>query len=251
MRLLHILGAAGQGALDMVLPARCLTCDTTVAAPGQLCPDCFRVTEFVTDPCCRRCGQAFAHAGQGGRTMECVKCLEHPPAWRWARAALRYDEQSSRIILPFKHGDRVETASALARHMARAGAALLLEADCIVPVPLHRRRLLKRRYNQSALLALALARLSGRPAVPDALRRLRATPSLQGLDPAHRAAAVAGAFAVRATRLERVAGRRVLLVDDVLTTGATAGACARALLAEGAAQVDLLVAARVPDRLLD
>ena len=183
--------------------------------------------------------------------MECVSCLERPPPWRQGRAALRYDDQSRRIILPFKHGDRVETAAGLARLMARAGSALLSEADWLVPVPLHRRRLFHRRYNQSALLARALGRLAGRPALLDGLRRVRATQSLEGLTPAQRSAAVTGAFEVLASRRDRIAGARVLLIDDVLTTGATAGACARALLAAGALQVDLLVAARVRDRALD
>lgn len=242
---------AGQSALDTVLPARCLICDAMVAMPGQLCPPCFRKTKFVTDPCCHRCGRPFEHDGQGGRAMICTRCAAHPPPWRQARAALWYDDHSRRIILPFKHGDRVETAAALAWHMARTGAALLQDADCIVAVPLHRRRLLKRRYNQSALLAQALARLSGRPAIPDALRRIHATPPLQGMGPALRAATVAGAFSVEPSRLGSIQGQRVLLVDDVLTTGATAEACVRTLLTAGASQVDLLVAACVPDRILD
>ena len=160
--------------------------------------------------------------------------------------ALRYDEQSKRIILPLKHLDRVESAAPLARHMARAGAALLREAELLVPVPLHPRRLRARRYNQSALLARAIARQAGIPAVLDALCRVRATASLQGKSPAARRAELKDAFALRPVRAAVVAGRRVLLIDDVLTTGATADGCARTLLAGGAAQVDLLVAARVP-----
>ena len=243
--------AAGQAALDVLLPATCLTCDVAVGAPGELCLECFRATHFITDPCCLRCGRGFAHAGEGGRAMACEACLENPPAWRQARAALRYDKQSRGIILRFKYADRVETATALAHHMARAGAALLAVADVLVPVPLHRSRILSRRYNQSALLAQALGRLSARPAALDALGRVRATRSLQGQSKAARLAEVAGAFAVRAGREACVAGRRVLLIDDVLTTGATANGCARTLLAAGAAQVDLLVAARVAPGALD
>ena len=239
-----LLGAVARAGLDAVLPPRCLTCDAGVEAPGRLCADCFRRTGFVTAPCCRRCGAPFRHVGQGGRQQACDDCLRDPPPWREGRAALRYDEQARRMILPFKHGDRVEVASALARHMARAGAPLLQEADLLVPVPLHRGRLLARRYNQSALLAHAIGRLSGRAVCADALRRLRATGSLGGQTRRQRAVTVAGAFDVRPHRVARVAGQRVLLVDDVLTTGATAGACTRALLAAGAASVDLLVAAR-------
>ena len=152
-----------------------------------------------------------------------------------------------RLILPFKHGDRTDLARPLARFMARAGAALLEEADLLVPVPLHRTRLLARRYNQAALLAGALARLSGRKMLPDALRRVRATPMLGDLSARARAETMAGAIAVRPGRAAAIAGRRILLIDDVLTTGATSNACARALLAAGARAVDVLALARVAD----
>ncbi len=238
----RLLSRAGGAGLDLVLPPRCLTCDAAVEAPGRLCAACFRNTAFVTEPCCERCGAPFSHAGQGGLAQTCGDCMQHPPPWRRGRTALRYDDQARRIILPFKHGDRVEVAHALARHMARAGAALLQDADVLIPVPLHRSRLLARRYNQSAMLALAIGRLTGRAVSADALQRIRPTASLTGQGRTARAATVAGAFAMRPGR--SVAGRRVLLIDDVLTTGATAAACTRALLAAGAEGVDLLVGAR-------
>jgi len=233
--------------LDVLLPPHCLTCDAPVGAPGQFCTACFRRTAFVTDPCCACCGRPFGSVLQGGTSGRCADCRAHPPAWTAARAALRYDDQARRILLPFKHGDRIETARALAPHMARAGAALLPAADWLVPVPLHRGRLLSRRYNQSALLAQALSRLSGRPAVLDGLRRTRATASLGQKSGLQRRTEVAGAFAVRPSRQAQLADARVLLIDDVLTSGATADACARALLAAGVARVDVLVAARVAD----
>ena len=240
-----VLGWVGRAALNALLPAHCLTCDVQVDAPGQLCAACFRATAFLTEPCCRRCGVPFESAGQGGRDGVCQGCRDRPPPWRAARAAMHYDDQARRLVLPLKYGDRVELARALAPHMARAGAALLRATDLIVPVPLHRRRLLARRYNQSALLAQALARLSGRPAVLDVLRRTRATSPLAEKGASARAAEVDGVFVVRERHRPRVDGARVLLVDDVLTSGATAGACARALLAAGALDVDVLVAARV------
>ena len=237
--------------LDALLPPQCPTCDQPVDAPGQFCAACFGNTAFLTEPLCRRCGVPFETAAQGGPGRLCPACRDHPPPWRQARAALRYDDQARRLLLPFKHGDRTELATVLARHMARAGAALLHGADLLIPVPLHRRRLLARRYNQSALLAGALARLSARPAVLDALIRQRPTPSLDGMGAAARAEALRDAFAVRPRRRQQIDGARVLLIDDVMTSGATAAACARALLAAGALDVDVLAAARVPDPRLE
>ncbi len=226
--MLAALRWAGRVALDALLPPQCLTCDSPVDVPGQLCPGCFGRTAFITAPLCVSCGTPFEAAGQGGLDSICEGCRVYPPAWGAARAALRYDDQARRILMPFKYGDRVEVARALAPHMARAGAGLLREADLLVPVPLHRRRLLSRRYNQSALLAQALSRLSGRPMVLDALRRVRATAVLGHLSGAQRRAELAGAFQVRASRVP-------ILTD------------ARVLLAAGAARVDVLAAARVSD----
>jgi ComF family protein len=246
-RLPATFAALGRAALDLLLPPQCLTCDRPVATQGQFCGECFARTAFITEPCCAHCGVPFAHALQGGVERLCPGCRLHPPPWRQARAALRYDEHARRVVLPLKHADRTELAAALAPMMARAAPALLRRAELIVPVPLHRRRLFARRYNQAALLAGALSRLCHATAVPDLLRRHVATPSLGELGAEARAAAVAGAFTVRAGRAARLHGRQVLLVDDVMTSGATASACAAVLLAAGAAAVDVLVAARVPD----
>jgi ComF family protein len=233
----------GGAALDALLPPACPTCDSPVEAQGTLCAGCWRGLHLLTAPFCRHCGVPFAHPGQGGADGLCPGCRDQPPAYTAARAALRYDDGAKRLILPFKHGDRTEFAAPLAAWMARAGSELLARADLIAPVPLHWRRLVARRYNQAALLASRLARLSGRPCMPDLLRRTRPTPSLGERGAAERAAVLDGAFAVRG----RVAGRRVLVVDDVMTSGATAESCARALLVAGAAAVDVLAAARVPD----
>ncbi len=241
------VATAARGVFDLLLPPHCLTCDAPVDAPGRFCPDCFRQAGFITEPCCASCGAPFSHAGQGGRERLCPGCRAQMPPWGRARGALRYEAQSRRVVLAFKHGDRTEYAAALAPLMARAGAALLRAAGVIVPVPLHRSRLIARRYNQAALLAHALARLSGKPAVPDALRRTRPTLPLGELSAAARTETLRDAFAMRASRLGRIAGQHVLLVDDVMTSGATCAACTRVLLAAGAAGVDVLVAARVPD----
>ena len=241
------LRRVGRAGLDVLLPPECLTCDTPVDVPGQLCPACFRKTAFLTEPCCAKCGVGFGTAGQGGQQGLCATCRERPPPWGAARAALRYDEQTKRMVLPLKYADRVENARALAPHMLRAGAALVQAADWLVPVPLHRWRLLTRRYNQAALLAQAVSRLSGRPAVLDGLRRIRHTAPMGSKSPEQRAAELVGAFTVRASRREQLVDSRVLLIDDVLTSGATAEACTRVLLAAGATRVDVLAAARTAD----
>jgi ComF family protein len=239
------LRSAGRFALDLLLPPLCLTCDTAVSAQGQLCADCFRQTGFITEPCCHSCGAPFAT--RAAAREPCAECRADPPPWRQARAALRYDAQARRIVLPLKYADRPELAAALAPLMQRAGSALLQRCETIVPVPLHRARLLARRFNQAALLARALGRLGGRPTLLDALQRTRRTAPLADLPAAARAREVADAFAVRPRRAAALRGRQVLLVDDILTSGATARACTQALLGAGAAGVDVLVAARVAD----
>jgi ComF family protein len=233
--------------LNLLLPPHCVACDAPVDAPGLLCPESFRHTGFISEPFCQSCGVPFANVALGNKDHLCPACSAAPPVFRRARAALRYDAQGRRLILPFKHADRTELATVLAPLMVRAGAALLREADVLVPVPLHRARLFRRRYNQAALLAKAVGRLAGRPRVLDALRRERATASLGEKSAAERVAEVEGAFAMRPSRAARIAGGHVLLIDDVMTSGATANACATVLLAAGAASVDVLVAARVPD----
>ena len=251
MALGSALRRLGAGALDALLPPHCLTCEEPVADQGTLCAACFLTLAPITAPLCRVCGVPFRHAGQAGPGGLCPGCLARPPAFAQARAALRYDEGAKRLILPFKHADRTELAGPIAARMAAAGAALLARAEVVAPVPLHWRRLIARRYNQAALLARRVAAAAGLPFLPDPLRRARPTPALGERGAAERAALLDGAFALRRGAAGRIAGRRVLLVDDVMTSGATAEACARVLLSAGAAAVDVLAAARVPDPRLD
>ncbi len=240
--------AQGVGAaLDLLLPPHCPACERPVDRAGSFCAACWGTLVFLREPCCGPCGRAFASAAMGGALGRCEDCRQAPPPWGRARAALRYDRRSAGLILGLKYGDRGDLVRLLATHMARAGETLLREADLLVPVPLHRWRLLRRRYNQAGLLAARLGRLGAREVVQDALARGGPATSMRGRGAEERREAAQGAFAVRPHRRAMLAGRRVVLVDDVLTTGATAGACAEALLAAGAASVDVLAAARAGD----
>lgn len=198
---------------------------------------------FLEDPVCDGCGAPFEF--DPGPGVRCPGCTARPLAFDRARAACLYDEASRDLILKLKHADRTDLAGTLACWLGRAARPLLAEADLIVPVPLHPARLLARRYNQAAEMARPLGRMAGVPVLPDALARVRRTETQGGKSAGGRRRNVAGAFAVPPGRRARIEGRRVLLVDDVLTTGATAHACARALKAAGAAAVDLAVVARV------
>ncbi|GBQ68612.1 competence protein F [Ameyamaea chiangmaiensis NBRC 103196] len=213
-------------------------------AHDTFCADCFGQIEIVHTPYCVRCGVPVPAAGFLNGAKTCARCALRPPPWTAARAAFVYNERSRDLILPLKYADRTTNASVLGTFMRRIGADLLHDADLLVPVPLHRARLRHRRYNQAALLARAVGRRSGVPLMVDALVRTRSTTPLAGLGAEARARAVASSIAVRESRRHHVRDRAIVLVDDVLTTGATAGECARALLAAGAARVDLLVAAR-------
>src|SRR4051812_43131940 len=228
-------------AVDFALPPRCPACGTIVPEARNFCFDCWSKLQFLADPCCARCGLPFAFGA--GAEAECGRCLAEPPPFDRLRAAVAYGEVARAVALKLKYGGRPGVAETLARFMRRR-----LEADAealLVPVPLHRWRIWKRGYNQAALIAGALARSTGRPLALDLLVRTRATPPLQGLGRRERAEAVRGAFAVREAGKGAVRGREILLIDDVFTSGATAGACARALKRAGAARVGILCWARV------
>lgn len=233
----------GNALLNLVLPPRCLACGVVVALPHTLCGGCWSRLAFLVEPLCRVCGQPFAAVTEPGTT--CAACVYPHRAFHRVRAAVAYDDGSKRLILALKHGDRTDIVPAFAGWMAKAGAGLLEDADLLVPVPLHWTRLWTRRYNQAALLARATGSLSGRPVDCRLLVRGKRTPPLGTSGPAARAETVRGAFAVPKTLQSRIAARRVLLVDDVFTTGSTAEQCALTLLRAGAASVDVLALARV------
>lgn len=234
-----------RGALDLIFPP--VTLDDGARAPfsqGYSVQTWSRI-RFLDDPVCDGCGAPFEHhQGPGAR---CAACLAQPRAFSRARAACLYDDASRDGILQLKHADRLDLAPLYARWISRAARDLIAQADAVVPVPAHRWRLLWRRYNQAAEVARPLARLSGLPCLPDSLVRERDTAGQGGRSAAGRRRNVAGAFAVPPGKAAQVAGRRLLLIDDVMTTGATLEACAKALLGAGAARVDVAVIARVQE----
>ncbi len=231
------------GLLDVVTPPLCPLTGEPVSAPGLLSPSAWARIQFVESPVCNHCGAPFSH--EIAAEAICARCAAEPPDFDSARAAVVYDEASHGLIVSFKHSDRTELARLFAGWLKRAGAPLFAEDVILAPTPLHRRRLISRRFNQAALLALALGRATSLPVEPMLLQRIRSTPPQKNLSPDARRRNVAGAFAVREDMNARVAGARILLIDDVLTTGATLSACARALKRAGARRVDALVLARV------
>jgi ComF family protein len=246
-RLKHAAVAARgvlRAALDLALPPLCAACREPVEGKG-LCPACWSKLSFITRPYCERLGIPFVYdPGPGILSMEAIAA---PPAYHRARAAVRFDEISRALVHALKYGDRLDLAPMMGRWIASAGGELLAEADALVPVPLHWRRLWARRFNQSAMLAATISKESSVPIATAALKRVRATAQQVGLSRTERAANIQGAFRVPEEGKAAVAGRRLVLVDDVLTSGATVEGCARALLRAGAANVDVLIFARVAD----
>jgi ComF family protein len=233
---------AAKLALDVALPTLCVACREPVDGDG-VCAACWARLSFIAPPYCPRLGIPFVYdPGPGMLSMEAIA---DPPAYARARAAVRYDDVARTLVHALKYQDRTDLAPAMGRWMARAGRELLEEADALVP--LHWRRGWSRRYNQSGALARSIERESGVRVVSEALRRVRPTQQQIGLSRSQRASNVQGAFKVAADRSNDIAGRRVILIDDVLTSGATVDACARALLRAKAATVDVLVFARVVD----
>lgn len=227
---------------DLLFPPLCIACREPLGQGRGFCATCWSRIVFLDGPMCECCGLPFGvDPGEGAR---CAACLAKPPSYDRARAILAYDEKSRAPILSLKHSDRLELVPGFALWLERTGKHLIADSDLIAPVPLHRMRLWRRRYNQAAELARALGRRAGKPVAVQALVRSRPTESQGAMASARaRRRNVLGAFRVPQPKL--VAGRSVLLIDDVLTTGATAEACARALKRAGAARVHVLALARV------
>jgi ComF family protein len=232
----------GRGALDMLYPPVCLNCDGPTADSDTLCASCFIQLRPITEPLCPVLGSPFPVASTG---MLSAEALADPPPFGRARAAVVYNDVARTLVSRLKYGDRPELASFCARLMASAGHELWNGDPILVPVPLHASRLRLRRYNQSAELAKAMAKRTGLSAMAGLVVRQRRTRSQVGLSGSGRERNVAGAFAVDGRALERLGGRRVIVVDDVYTTGATAKAVTRTLLRSGADSVDVITFARV------
>lgn len=234
-------GAAGM-ILDFALPPRCPGCGAVTAADHRFCLDCWQTLRFLGDPCCARCGLPFEYEAEEGAV--CAACLADPPPYDRLRAAVAYGDVARRVAVKLKYQGRPGVAATLAHLMGRHLGAEDKDA-ILAPVPLHRGRIWKRGYNQSALIASALAKRTGLGVEVALLERRRATPPLEGLGRRERALAVKGAFGISDHMKALVRGRAVILVDDVFTTGATACGCAKVLVRAGAARVTVLCWARV------
>ncbi|MGI8526071.1 MAG: ComF family protein [Pseudolabrys sp.] len=238
-----VFASTARMALDLALPPLCPSCREPLGDGVGLCPVCWSKLSMIEPPFCARLGIPFTYdPGPGLLSMEAIA---DPPAYDRARAAVRYDDIARALVHALKYSDRLDLSPLMGSWMARAGRELLDGADALIPVPLHWRRLWARRFNQSAALAEAISATSKVPVLHGALRRVRATAQQVGLSKSERAENVQGAFRVGAEAKSSVTGRRVILIDDVLTSGATCDTCARALLRAGAAHVDVLVFARV------
>lgn len=232
-----------QSALSMLYPPQCLTCHGLVEDRFSLCGACWRGTPFITGLVCDLCGVSLVGDGHGDELCDDCMTIERP--WQQGRAAVIYKDNARKIVLALKHGDRHDLARPAARWMVRAGAALLTDDPLIVPIPLHRFRLLRRRYNQSALLAGEIAREAGLTALPDALIRARRTETQDNKDLDARFKNVEAAITAHPKRGQTLHGRNVVLIDDVMTSGATFSAATGACFHAGAKKVCVLALARV------
>ena len=236
-----------HGAIDTILPPRCVVSGVIVDRQGHLAPGAWRDLDFIAGALCKCCGIPFDFDNEiaAPDEMHCASCFKEKPEFTSARAVFSYNDTSRKLILSFKHGDQLHMVRAFMPWLLKAGAEQLAAADILVPVPLHPLRLISRRYNQAALLARGLSHVSDKPCLLGALKRTRATPSQGHLNIKERLENVRRAFVVSPRQKEKISGKRILLIDDVFTTGATVSECTRTLLKAGAREVHVLTLARV------
>ena len=238
------LRAGAREAADLLLPPSCFSCGGEVSAHNEMCGSCWRSLNFITAPLCELCGFLFAHGLSAGSSL-CGGCMRHTPNFDLARSVLSYNDASRRLVLGLKYGDRSEGMRTYAKWLAGTAGSAVNGADAVVPVPLHPLRLFRRRYNQAGLIARALARELGCRFDTGSLYRKKSTPSQAGLSRSKRFKNVRAAFAVRKGSKDAISGSHLVLVDDVMTTGATVETCARVLKRAGAARVSVLTLTRV------
>ena len=234
-----------QDFIHLIYPPQCVACGGLVASDFGLCPDCWRDTPFIAGLVCDQCGTPLPGDKMKGEAVLCDDCLVLARPWSAGRAAVLYAGTGKDLVLALKHGDRMDIARPVATWMLRAGREMLVPGMLVAPVPLYWQRLFKRRYNQAALLSGRIARMAKFDHCPDLIRRTRQTHSQDGRTREERFENIAGAFHLHPRRAGRVRGRDVLLVDDVMTSGATLAAAAEVCLGGGAASVRVLVMARV------
>ncbi|MDB2415140.1 ComF family protein [Rickettsiales bacterium] len=228
--------------VNIIYPPQCFSCNVSIYEHGHLCPECWESIQFVRPPYCQKCSFPFEYSIEGENL--CAECIKSPPAFNKARCAFLYDDNSRKIVTSFKFGDKTHSHMTLAKMMISSATDLLKEVDIIVPVPLHRLRLLKRKYNQSAILAHSISKYTDIAVVPDLLIRNRNTPPQSGLTQRQRHKNMKNAFSVREKYHQFIDEKKVMLIDDVMTTGATIEACTKALFKSGAAEVYVLTLAR-------
>lgn len=235
----HYLIKGGRELCNLFFPPQCMACYKPIATHGALCAPCWNQVEYITAPQCAVCGTPFDYKVEGRHV--CGKCIQSPPPYTMARTVCRYNATSSKLVTGLKYADKTYLAPYLGKWLVQAGREFLAEADIIAPVPLHRYRLFTRRYNQSAMLAREVAKASSnlRLMLP-LLTRQRNTPPQAGLSQKQRHTNVKGAFEVNPRYKEYIRNKHIVLVDDVMTTGATVSACAAILLKHGARRVDVL-----------
>jgi len=243
--LLRILYNTGNWLLDLILPPKCLNCSARVDMAHNICPKCWKDLYFISDPMCGCCGFPFVfQTDEINCNSLCGQCQTTKRSFDKAITALRYDDISRKMIIGFKHQDRTEYAVFFAKLLKQVGKNILKKVDIIIPVPLHNRRLLKRRYNQSALIAAILAKECDISHKPQALLRIKNTPPQEG-NIRKRTKNVRGAFRVNAEYVKEIQGKNILIIDDVYTTGATIETCSKALKKSGADKIYILTISRV------